>query len=142
MKESPEEMQVREIPKEMQATFDDWERKAIIWKRFHYGLGVTGIAASILASSSFFNLVEQDVIAGICSIISAFCFGVMGFTIPAVKSLSYERALSHIKVPLMHYRIGENYALKHVFQAQQEAEGVILSRDTVGGVPSAPQISK
>jgi len=81
MSKEKEVLVVLEVPEEIKQRLNDWRR---YWYRssvIHYGAGILGILCSTFAATGF--------LTSFASVISAVCFGVIGFAKPLEKYNKY-----------------------------------------------------
>ncbi|MCK5214472.1 MAG: hypothetical protein KAR05_03885 [Candidatus Omnitrophica bacterium] len=124
---------MKEIDREYTDTLKKWERLSSFWWWVHYILGSIVVIGSIISSSILFKNYQ---IAGISSLITAICAGLMGFLFPAKKALSYSKAKSLLSKPIAYYKHGDNYPLKYAIEAKEQGEKIISSQDLIGELPN------
>ena len=92
------------IPKEIQRRLLIWRVNYVISNTAHYIVGIIGILCSSLAATSF---MEESFLPNIAGVISAVCFGILGFARPKENYLKYVMAWRVLEETSLNYRYGK-----------------------------------
>jgi hypothetical protein len=116
----------RLLPLEIKERRAIWRKRKNVWLTLYYALGIVGLLASILAASL------PEPFNKVCAVISAMCFGGIGFLKPQTRSFAYVRAWRVLDIACLRYMKGI-YELPRLFDEVERAEKLI--GDQIEGDP-------
>lgn len=128
----------RTIPKAITEHLNSWKWNWHFANFIHYLVGVIGIFCSSMAAAS----IGQDYhLPSIAGVLSAVCFGILGFVRPRENYDKYVRAWRHLDGVALAYRYGRA-GLDDLVQAVKEGNNLMTDFEQTQNVPIRPEAQR
>ena len=112
-----------EIVPEIRKNLAEFRRLQRLWFTVHYGCGLAGVIAGILAASPKIEFWLWGVIAAVS-------IGAVTFLGPLQKGDSYKHAYYRLRNAIARYESMPTIGIDWLLDEYQHAQGLVLSRDT------------
>ena len=122
MKQKPE----KEIPCEIDRRLRNWRFHWIVANTSHYFVGIIGILFSSLAAT---NLELFTGLQNIAGVVSAVCFGIIGFAKPRENYIKFARAWRKLDPAVLEYKYGK-MELEQLIAVVDECNVIMNSFET------------